>query len=150
MADDLLRREAEELTSLLPRLLRRLFTLQADDPSATLSLAQVRLCTLLFQEPLSMSSVSRELGISLSAVTQIADRLEAAGFVRRVTQADDRRVKVLRLTAKARRMMTARDEMRVARAVQVLAQLSPEERRDALTALQRLADAGAAVPLEGI
>ena len=50
-----------------------------------------------------MSSLGRELGVSLSAITQIADRLERAGLVTRVAKGGDRRVRRLELTRAARR-----------------------------------------------
>ena len=47
--------------------------------AAELPLAQLRVCGVLCDGPRPMSAVSRELGVSLSAMTQIADRLERAG-----------------------------------------------------------------------
>ena len=46
-----------------------------DDPIAELPLAQLRVCGILYHGRRSMS-VSKELGVSLSAMTQIADRLD--------------------------------------------------------------------------
>src|SRR5438128_8143690 len=88
--------QAAQLECLLPKLMRRLFTLQ--DAVSQLPLAQLRLCTILQGGPRPMSVLGEELSISVSAVTQIADRLERAGLVERVSEAEDRRMRRLRLT----------------------------------------------------
>ena len=60
-------------------MMRQLFS--ADDHlAAELPLAQLRVCGMLYDGPHPMSVLSRELGVSLSAMTQIADRLERAGW----------------------------------------------------------------------
>jgi len=56
-----------------------------NDPAVELPLAQLKVCSLLYGGPLSMSAWA-ELGVSLSAMTQIADRLERARLVKRVNQ----------------------------------------------------------------
>ena len=45
-----------------------------------------------------MSALSREFGVSLSAMTRIADRLERARLVKRVAEGGDRRIRHLQLT----------------------------------------------------
>src|SRR5262245_13251689 len=67
------RRQARELSSLLLGLTREL--LVVEDATVDLPLRQLRVCALLFDGPRSMSSLSRELNVSLSATTQLADRL---------------------------------------------------------------------------
>ncbi len=91
--------EANQIASLLPALMRQLFMLD-DDLAADLPLAQLRVCAILRDGPHPMSVLSRELGVSLSAMTQIADRLERAKMVSRVAEDSDRRVRCLQLTQK--------------------------------------------------
>jgi DNA-binding MarR family transcriptional regulator len=136
--------QAAELECLLPKLMRRLFQLQSDHPVSELPLAQLRLCTILQGGPRSMTMLGEELAISVSAVTQIADRLERAGLVERVAEADDRRMKLLRLTECGAKLMCDRREMRVRRVCDVLEQLAPDERAGALRALRALLDASTA------
>ena len=62
-----------------------------------------------------MSVLSRELGVSLSAMTQIADRLERARLVKRQFEGTDRRVRSLQLTSRGQKIMQAREEARVQR-----------------------------------
>lgn len=91
-----------------------------------------------------MSALSQELGISFSATTQIADRLERAGLVERVAKEGDRRVKNLRLTASGAAMMESRRKTRVRRVEEVLEQLPPEMRQTVLQALNQLLQAAEA------
>ena len=136
-------RQAAEIVDLAPRMMRRLFALDMDDPATDLPVAQVRMCTILRDGPQTMSAISRELGISLSAVTQLADRLETSGLVQRTCEDGDRRVKHLKLTPDGERIMRARRKKRVARVVQVLAQLTPNDRERLVVALRELAELSA-------
>lgn len=66
---------------------------------------------------LSIGSLAEALLLQPHSVSGLADRLEALGLVERVRSDSDRRIVVLRLTAKARRLMsslsrTHRDELR--------------------------------------
>ena len=130
--------QAAELEHLLPQLMRRLFTLTQDSMVNELPVAQVRVLAILQDGPRTFSSLSVELGISLSAVTQIADRLERSGMVDRATGIKDRRTRYLRLTVQGSETMLARRESRVRRTEQVLGQSSEEEREQALYALTTL------------
>ena len=49
-----------------------------------------------------MSALGRKLGVSLSAMTQIADRLERADMVKRVAEDSDRRVALPAIDAAGR------------------------------------------------
>ena len=145
MSEQILREQSEELVSLLSRLMRRLFTLDADnDPAMELPGAQMRVCAVLRDGPRTMSSLSSEMGISHSAITQIADRLERAEMVERLPEAEDRRCKRLTLTARGVEVMQARREKRVVRMLGILKSLSQEQRDSALAALSVLFEASQA------
>lgn len=133
--------QAEELEDLLPRLMRRLFARDPNLPTEQLPVAQMRVCSILQDGPLTMTALSEELGPSVSAITQIAIRLERIGFVERVVHERDRRMRLLRLTEYGRETMRARRELRVRSAAERLARLSAAERDDLLTALRTLLDA---------
>lgn len=96
-----------------------------------------------------MSAVSEELGISMSAMTQIADRMERSGLVQRAAGVEDRRVKHLQLTERGREMMRTRRALRVSRAAEVLAALAPAERDEILGAFHKLLAAAEAAPHTG-
>jgi DNA-binding MarR family transcriptional regulator len=130
--------QASEVERLFPQIGRRLFTIHPDDPAADLPVTQLRVCTLLRNGPATMSALGDDLGISMSAVTQIADRLERAGLVARVAEADDRRMKKLLLTAHGEEVMQARWERRVECVSAALATLTDERRADVLCALRDL------------
>ena len=141
MTDKTLREQAEAIASILPRLARRMFTLDPDDPGMVLPMGQMRVCTILRDGPCAMSALSKELGISLSAITQIADRLEKAGMVERVPETADRRVKSLQLTPSGSAAMRRRAEKRAKQVLEVLENLPPDARESAVCALQTLLDA---------
>jgi DNA-binding MarR family transcriptional regulator len=130
--------QALEIVDLAPRAMRRLFALDIDDPATELPVAQLRLCAILREGPRTMSVLGKELGVSLSATTQLADRLEGSGLVERICEPGDRRVKVLQLTAEGEQMMRARRERRVTCAAEALAQLPPATRDLLLRALREL------------
>ena len=115
--------------------------LSAKDPADDLPLAQLRLCGILSEGPLPMSAVSRALSVSLSALTQIADRLERAGLVKRVAAENDRRVRCLQLTARGEKMTRRRREARVLRTLTVLEHLSVPQRQAVRASLEVLVNA---------
>jgi len=145
MTDQLIAEQAALVTSLLPKLVRQLFILDVNDPTIELPVSQLRVCGILSLGPRSMSMLSRDLGISLSAVTQIADRLERAKLVERIAEEDDRRVKSLQLTPHGSAVMQARRERRIRRVQQVMQQVAPDAREHIVQSLRLLLDASLAV-----
>src|SRR5579862_2723334 len=133
--------QAKRLECMLPRILRRIFTLDLEHPATELPIAQLRVCSILQGGPRPLSSLSDELGISLSAVTQLADRLERSGFVQRVIEGEDRRVRILELTERGSVLMTLRRNSRLRRATEALEHLSPEDRELLMGILERLWEA---------
>jgi DNA-binding MarR family transcriptional regulator len=79
-------------------------------------------------EPVPMSSVANVLRCDRSAVTWITDRLEERGYVERLADPRDRRVKLLALTDEGRRV---RHEIRARLAIppEALQRLSRAEQR---------------------
>jgi DNA-binding MarR family transcriptional regulator len=138
MTPRLLAEQAADLTDLLPRLMRAMFTLDDSDPTMELPVAQLRVCTLLDPGPRTISDLAKELNITVSAVTQLADRLESAGLVERLPGQEDRRTKRLHLTKQGAETLRARRQRRLTRAAEVLRGLSPIDRAEVLTALATL------------
>jgi DNA-binding MarR family transcriptional regulator len=132
--------QARAMISLLPAVMRGLFRMD-DDLATELPLAQLRVCTILQNGPQSMSTLSREVGVTLSAMTQIADRLERAKMVTRVSAGADRRVRRLQLTEHGEHLMRRRDEERLRAAQAALRQLAPEARDATLKNLEQLLQA---------
>ena len=135
-----IRQQAQKIDALLFALLRRL-SVNGDDAVAELPLAQLRLCGLLHYGPRPMSALSRDLGVSLSALTQIADRLERANLVKRVAEENDRRVRCLRLTPRGESVMQQRRDAHVDHATAAMARLPSKKRKEVLAALETLVGA---------
>ena len=146
MSDHDLSEQAAQLEALMRRLMRQLSRLDLQNPTTHLPQAQLRVCAILADGSLTISILAREIGISVSAATQLADRLESADLVERVAGTGDRRRKQLRLTDHGRRLMRSRRQRRVRRAGEMLAQLSPDRRVALLGALQELLHASRAAP----
>jgi DNA-binding MarR family transcriptional regulator len=144
MSEDRIREQAEAIAAALPGLMRQLFTLEARDPARDLPVGQLRVCALLQDGPRSMTSLSRELRISVSAITQIADRLERARIVDRVPDPCDRRVRGLRLTAHGVRIMRRRQQGRIERIEEALRAMAPRARGEVVAAMRALLNAAAA------
>ena len=129
--------QARAIAALFPSLARQLFT--ADDAvAAELPLAQLRVCGILYGGPRSMTALGRELNVSLSAMTQIADRLERTRLVKRAAVGTDRRVRCLQLTARGEKFMLNRQTALVERVSTVLAQVPSAARDQVLSALEAL------------
>jgi DNA-binding MarR family transcriptional regulator len=136
------------LEELLPTLNRHVLGTPSDHPIAALPLAQLRLCTLLLREGRrTMSQIGDDLGISVSAVTQMADRLGKAGMVERVAETGgDRRTRHLQLTPHGAGLMTSRRASRIARAASILSTLEPAQRQEVVDALVTLLEASRVFP----
>jgi DNA-binding MarR family transcriptional regulator len=136
--------QAERLESIMPAIARQLFTVSPAHPLAEMPIAQLRLCSLLLvHESPTLSQVADELNISASAATQLADRLEKAGMVERVSSSAangecDRRARHLRLTEKGLTLMHSRREFRLSGARRALRHLFPEDRKRLLEVLEKL------------
>lgn len=134
------------IADLMPRLMRRLFELDASDPASRLPVAQLRVCGILSDGPHTLSELSSSLGVSMSATTQLANRLQRAGLVERVALTPDRRVKHLRLTPHGESVMRARQERRKACVARVVERLAPTARQGVLAGLETLLAATEAEP----
>jgi len=129
--------QAKAIASQLLTLTREIFA-PDHDAAADLPVAQLRVCGILYGGPRPMSALSRELGISFSATTQIADRLERARLVRRVAQGTDRRAKRLELTLRGEKIMRQREQHRIARVSALLEHLPAPARAEVQAALDLL------------
>jgi DNA-binding MarR family transcriptional regulator len=129
------RDNAALLEELLPRLMRTLYKAQESDPIQNLPVAQVRVLRVLFNGPKNHSAVSEELGISVSAVTQVANRLESIGLIERIESAIDRRVKHLKLTQYGLTCMKERQDYRIMRTMNALESMPIERQHRLIDAL---------------
>jgi DNA-binding MarR family transcriptional regulator len=121
---------------------RLLFEVAADSPLWDLPLPQIRALHLISRRPsCAMGHVAERLGVAMSTATQIADRLEQRGWVRRADDPEDRRVVRLSLTEEGRRVVDERRHLRRERLGEALGGMLPEKREALLVGLQALGEA---------
>src|SRR5262245_33294387 len=90
-------------------------------------------------QPLPMGRLAQTLVCHASNVTGLVDRLEARGLVQRRLSADDRRVKVLELTAEGSRLR-AQMLRRMTTGARPLSRLSLHQQRTLVKILEALVD----------
>ncbi len=106
-------------------------------PHANRTTCQV-LRPLFETDGLPISEVGSRAGLAKSSMTTIVRHLEEEGFVQVETDADDHRVKRLKLTPKARRLERAIDDGVTRLRHRVTATLGPQGREQLHKTLERL------------
>ena len=96
--------------------------------------AQGRLLVLL-REAARMSSLAEQLGCDASNVTGLVDRLEARGLVRRIADSEDRRIRLVELTAEGHQLLRQLDTVLAAERPSVLG-LSESDQRELIRLLR--------------
>ncbi|PYN55440.1 MAG: efflux RND transporter periplasmic adaptor subunit [Candidatus Rokuibacteriota bacterium] len=135
----------ELLNSLGSTIFRQLLWQRASD--LDLTYAQSQVLFRLAEHPSShMGDVAKAFGVTLPAVTHIVDRLEEKGLVTRGDHPADRRVYVLDLTRAGTALVDDLEAIRLRGMERVLARMSGEDRRRALTGLEALVDAASSAP----
>lgn len=131
---------AQRLEAVLPTLMRGLALPPEEDPLADLTPSQLRFVRALEPAERPLSELSAALGMSLSAATQLCQRLEEAGLVRRHCRQADRRVKVVGLSVSGKERLRLRRQLRVANAKRLLSEMPERTRFDILVALEKVAE----------
>jgi len=139
--DDGTLERAIRLEGLLPLVLRTMFKPVANDPLVELPVGQMRMMRLLGNQSWTPSSLGQELGLSVSAVTQMANRLDSIGMVARVEDPTDRRVKHLMLTPLGRELLRKRQSRRVQLLESVLTHMPPDRQMLFIDILEELLEA---------
>src|SRR5437016_14242302 len=133
------------LNSLAGSIFRQLLWQKASD--LELTYAQSQVLFRLAEHPGShMGDVAKAFGVTLPAVTHIVDRLEEKGLVTRGDHPADRRVYVLDLTRAGKALVEELEAIRLRGMERVLARMSGEDRRRALTGPEALVDAADGAP----
>jgi DNA-binding MarR family transcriptional regulator len=127
---------AKEVHSALLGFGRKLLTV--DDPTLDLPVRQLKVCLALLRRSCSMSEISREIGMSPSAVTQVSDRLVRRGLVERAFQDEDRRVRKLKLTDDGLHLMRSHEGKQLRRIAAALDSLSENDLNQMLMGLEIL------------
>lgn len=127
---------------MLPKVMRNLFHYSPADPLSDFPVGQLRVLRLISEGVLTSSEIGHALAMSPSAVSQILNRLESAGFIERTGAALDRRVRNLQLTEAGRRLVESRKTQRVDTAMVVLAQMERGDRTQLIELLAKLLAVG--------
>ncbi len=132
---------AAQLESLLPRLTRAMFRVESNEEWVELPVGQIRVMRMLFAAPSTPSELGASLGLSVSAITQVVNRLEAMGYVARSEDSGDRRVRHLKLTHSGQDLMEKRQSARVRQAQIALSSLPPDRQQAVIDILEELVQA---------
>jgi len=130
----------ELLTTLLSSTFRQILWKQALELDLNYSQAQV-LFHVAKNPGLLMSGAARSFGITLPAVTQVVDRLEAKGFLQRTEAPRDRRQVCLFLTREGERLARELEDLQVKGLARVLARLTSADRKDVIRGIEQLVSA---------
>ncbi|TDU83548.1 DNA-binding MarR family transcriptional regulator [Kribbella voronezhensis] len=133
--------EREDLGALLARLIRRI--MEAERPlleAHGLSMWGYSVLTRLADRPMeTQQALAKSIGYDKSRLIALLDDLERDGLLTRQPDPSDRRARTVTLTAAGKsRLRAAKADIR-AMEEDLLAPLTPTERRHLLTALPRLA-----------
>ena len=105
-----------------------------------LSLAKLSVLRYLIEagEPLPLGRLAERMECVKSNITQLVDRLEADGLVRRLSDAQDRRSVLAAITSEGRRRYTLGIEDEAMVEQRLLARLSTQEQEQLVALLARL------------
>ncbi|PIQ42725.1 MAG: hypothetical protein COW05_08330 [Gammaproteobacteria bacterium CG12_big_fil_rev_8_21_14_0_65_46_12] len=92
-----------------------------------------------FHRPCKMSQIAKSANLTLGSVTQIIDKLEDKGYVKRQRSKEDRRVVFVELTEKGRKVVAANEQHVKQVGKEVMQKFSQDEQRLFLDFFQRMA-----------
>ena len=119
-------------------------------PMETLSNAQVELVRVVRRRPgISVAEAATELGLAANTVSTLVRQLTNAGLLRRLADADDRRVARLRLTAPAQRRVEQWRDRRTGLVAEAIAGLPAADRRALARAVPVISQLAAMLHAEG-
>ncbi len=133
----------QQIVDLLPSIGKLLSMTVARYPGATgRSLAQIKMLTHLHHHgPCTVGELAAASGVSMSAASEVADRLVEDGMITRRTNPDDRRQVLLTPTKDATRLGAEIRAMRSRQVRSALDRLEPVHRPSVVPVLQALSDA---------
>lgn len=125
---------------------------------AEASIRRINLCdsdfrvleALLHKGPLPVNVIGQKVDLTTGSITSAIDRLAEKSLVVRKNDPDDRRIRMVELTAKGRRLIEkayAQHQVDMEEGVQGL---SHEERRELVNLLKRLGKAGEEQPVSAM
>lgn len=137
---DVLETNVEKIDALLPTVIRRLVKEGQKGEGTGLTIAQRMVLGILKNRgKVTMSDLSRKLGISMSATTTLVDRLEADGLVNRIRSESDRRVVYAGMTGAGQRVLQESKERRMQLLREFFSELDPGEVESFISVLEKMA-----------
>jgi DNA-binding MarR family transcriptional regulator len=134
--------EAVDVLQGATRVLAGIALQSVDAVDGAVSLPQLRLLAVLADlGPARSGQVARALGLDASTVTRLADRMVAAGHVRRGSDPSHRGVVTLEVTLSGRRLVASVAAWRQRELARILGRLSPNDRTAVTAALRLLVEA---------
>jgi len=134
--------ELAELLSHAARRLRRGSAMELAPLGLTYGQARLLHIIAMAGQPLRMADIASQLEVVPRSVTTMVDGVEAAGFVARRPDPDDRRSVLVELTAAGRRLQQRLSQARQNSAQVVFGKLAPAERAELLRLLEVLCEHG--------
>ncbi len=129
---------AVRVEQLMPQLARRLYSLSSNHPLSDMPLGQLRICAILMHGPRTLTELSEEMNATVSAATQIADRMERAGIVVRTMGSSDRRMRYLQLSENGHKLMEERRSQRIEKTCEALSGLTEDERAALVNLMEKM------------
>ncbi|MFC8224972.1 MarR family winged helix-turn-helix transcriptional regulator [Streptomyces sp. NPDC057287] len=110
--------------------------------TAPLSSIQTRVMYIIDREPgINLSTLGRHLSAAAPSVTRLCDRLQAAGFLRRIPHVEDRRATKLELTEAGSTHLHGIRHRREQVLRQAMERMSPDAQHALVSGLGALCDA---------
>jgi DNA-binding MarR family transcriptional regulator len=146
------RGEAQHLLELLRQMVsliyRPLLWRKATEFELTRSQAQV--LYYVEQHPgCYMGEVAKALDVSVSAITQVVDRLEQKRYISRGTDPSDRRIYTLELTSGGKTQVSELRLLQIESLEEVLGQMTARDRKHVIKGLDALVEAAGRKELSG-
>lgn len=91
------------------------------------------------EEACTIGSLADKFGVRPSTISQMADRLEKSGLIRRVANSHDARIRFVSLTEKSQELIHSVESVWAKRLTEGLSQFSDDEQKNLLKLLERLA-----------
>jgi DNA-binding MarR family transcriptional regulator len=136
--------EAQRLLELLKTLFGSTFRqiLWRNAAELELTYAQAQVLFYVAQHPgCHMGQVAKTFNVTLSAITQIVDRLVQKRFLTRVSNPSDRRVSILELTTEGKTLVQELEKLQVEVLEPVLQRLSARDRDHLIKGLEKFVEA---------
>lgn len=132
---DLLTRDLLAVLPIYIRLISASLRQKGEDEA---TMVQMRVLTHLMEGPITLSALAKKRRITLQAASEHIQGLVDRGWVVRVPDPNDRRQALLHLTDEGRTRLEESGEYLVNVLKPIMARLTPDEQRQAMTVLEAL------------